>query len=113
EMVRELSRLRAERAGQSLSQASGQMQQAGRQMNQGEDSEENQEEALDRLNDAQRELQQAREEVEEELAREKVAKLADQIKGLRARQESLVAESARIHRAVLEQKEWGRGVRNS
>src|SRR5205807_958579 len=44
----------------------------------------------------------------EELAREKLAKVADQIKGLRERQESLLAESTRIHRDVLQGKEWVR-----
>jgi hypothetical protein len=113
EMIRELSRLRADRAGQSLSQASARMQQAGRQMSQGEQANEQQEEALERLQDARAELQQARENTEEELLRERIAKLADQVKGLRSRQGALTAEGARIHREVLERKQWTRGLQGS
>jgi len=108
EMVRELSRLRAEGAGQTLSQASSRMSQAGRRMGQPEEAAQQQEEALDRLDDAQQQLQQAREEAEDELAREKLAKIADVIRGLRERQQSLTLESGRIQREVLQKKEWSR-----
>lgn len=113
DMVRELSRLRAERAGQALRQASGGMQRAGQQMEQGEASEEQQDELLDRLNEARQKLQEAREEAEEELAREKLGKLADQIKRLREREEALLNESARIHDTVLQQKQWERKLQAS
>jgi hypothetical protein len=84
------------------------MERAGRQMNQGDNSEEQQDEALDRLNEAQREVQQARQDTEEELARERLAQVADQIKGLKEREAPLLAESSRIHRSVLENKQWTR-----
>jgi hypothetical protein len=113
EMVRELSRLRGERAAQTLSQANADMQRAGRQMDKGENSDEQQRELLDRLNEARRRLQETRAEAEEELAREKLAKLADQIKGLRQRQESLLAESARIQRELLQHKQWVRPLQAS
>ena len=111
EMVRELSRLRAEGAGQTLSQASSRMNQAGRRMGQPEEAAQQQDEALDRLDDAQQQLQQAREEAEDELAREKLARIADVIRGLRERQQSLTLESGRLQREVLEQKEWSRALR--
>jgi hypothetical protein len=113
EMVRELSRLRAERASQALAEASSGMQRAGRQMDNGENPDEQQEELLDRLNEAQQRLREAREETEEQLAREKLAKLADQIKGLRARQESLIEDSARIHGKLLEGQGWVRKLQAS
>lgn len=113
EMVRELSRMRADRAGQRLSQAGSQMQRASRQMQRGERSNEQQDEALDRLNDAQRELAQSREDVEEELERERRAKIADQIKALKDRQESLLAEQMRIHREVMEKAGWSRELGSS
>src|ERR1051326_3691469 len=113
EMVRELSRLRADRASQALSQSGNRMQQANRQLERGDNSEEQQQEALDRLNDAQDELEQAREQAEEELAREKLAKVADVIKGLKERQESLTAESARLHRELLQKKQWTRPLQSS
>jgi hypothetical protein len=113
EMVRELSRLRAEAASQALAQASGGMQRAGRHMQEGDSPEEQHNHVLDRLNEAQQNLQEAREETEQELAREKLAKLADQIKGLRERQESISADSARIHEKVLQAKQWERTLRAS
>jgi hypothetical protein len=108
DLLRELSRLRAQNAGEALSQAGGQMRQAAGRMQQGGDTSEQQKEALDRLNEARKQLQQARAEVEEELAREKLAKITDQLKGLRERQQGLTAEAARIHKDVLQRKKWER-----
>jgi hypothetical protein len=113
ELVRELSRLRAEGAAQALGEAGGRMQQASRQLSQGADAGEQQEEALDRLDDAQRGLQQEREQAEEELAREKVGRITDQIRALRARQEALIAEAQRLHRAVLQAGQWSREYEDS
>src|SRR5262249_39002798 len=50
---------------------------------------------------------------EEELTRENLTKVADQIKGIRERQEALTTESARIHDEVLQKKEWTRALRAS
>lgn len=108
EMVRELSRMRADRASRSLSQAGQQMQQGAQRMQQGERAQDQQAEALDRLNEAKRELADAREDVEDELARERLAKVADQIKGLKERQLPMIEESSRLHRRVLEEKQWTR-----
>jgi hypothetical protein len=113
EMVRELSRLRSERAGQALGQATARMEQAGRQLDRQEDAQESQEEALDRLNEARRELEQSRQQVQEELARERLAKVAGEVKGLRDRQSALTAEADRIHREVLQHKQWTRPLRSS
>ncbi|HEV3261541.1 MAG TPA: hypothetical protein VG013_32120 [Gemmataceae bacterium] len=113
DMLRELTRLRAERAGQALSDAAGSMDEAGRQLTRGQDSPEQQEETLDRLNEARRRLQQARKEVEEELAREKLAKVADQLKLFKTRQEAAIAEMTRIQNDVLLHKGWERGLRAS
>ncbi|TMQ32571.1 MAG: hypothetical protein E6K70_17870 [Planctomycetota bacterium] len=106
EMARELSRLRSDRASQAMNQAGGQMQRAGQQLDRGEEAEEQQEEALERLNDAQRELQQSREEAEEELAREKLTKIAEPIKALRERQQGLIEQASRIHQKVLQENRW-------
>jgi hypothetical protein len=89
------------------------MDDAGQQMENGENAEDQQEDALDRLDEARRELQRAREQAEEELAREKLAKIADQIKRLKERQEGHVAESARLHRDALQNKGWKRSQRQS
>jgi hypothetical protein len=58
-------------------------------------------------------LQQARADAEDELAREQLAQIADLIKGLRLRQEGLLAESARIHHELLQHKAWVRELSGS
>jgi hypothetical protein len=112
-MLKELNRYRAERARQALGGASGNMEQAGQQLNRGQDPDEPQEEALDRLNDARRALQQERKEIEEELAREKLAKISDQLKRLKERQEAALAEADRLQNRVLQTKTWDRPLQTS
>lgn len=114
EQLRELNRLRASRSAQALSQAAGNMERQARQLERGEmPDEDQQEETLDRLADAQDELDDAKDVVEEELAREKLAKMTDVIKRLKERQESLGTERARIDRTVQQKKGWDRGLRAS
>jgi hypothetical protein len=113
ELVRELNRLRAEDAERALGRASAAMQRAGRRLDNNDEAEEERNEIRDRLDDARVGLQQARESAENELAREKLAKLSDQIKGIKVRQESLTADFKRIHREVLQQKQWTRGLLSS
>ncbi len=115
EMARELTRLRAQRAGHELGRAGGQMEDAGRQLtrDQGDEAQDRQDEALDRLDEARRELQRAREQIEEELARERLAKIADQLKRVKERQEGLLAEADRIHKSVLQKGNWDDGLTGS
>src|SRR5262249_36189422 len=110
QMVRELTRLRQEQALQALNEAGASMERAGRQLERNEEDQDAQEETLDRLNEARRALQQQNEEIEEELAREKLARAADQIKRLKERQDAAIAEAERIQREVLQKKEWERGL---
>jgi hypothetical protein len=114
ELLRELSRLRATRAAQALGQAAGQMEQQARQLERGEQPEDaEQEEMLDRLNEAQEQLDQARQEVEEELAREKLAKVAELIQRLKERHDGMIAEHARLQRSAAQQKKWDKSLRAS
>jgi hypothetical protein len=108
EMVRELTRLRADQAAQALSGAASSMEQSGQQLQRGQDPEESQEENLDRLNEARRRTEQVQGKVEEELARERLAKVADQLKQLKDRQEAAIAETERIQQKVLEKNGWDR-----
>ena len=110
EMVRELTRLRMERAARAAGDAAERMQQAGRQLTQNHEPDDSQEEALDRLNEARRAVQREQEQVEDELAREKLAKMADQLKAFKDRQEALLTEGERIGREVLQKKGWDRGL---
>src|SRR5262249_26690487 len=113
EMLKNLSRLRSERAAQALGKAGGDQDQAGQNLEQGKNAEQQQDDDLDRLDEAQRELQKAREDAEEELAREQLAKVADQLKQLKERQEGHIAELARIQREAQQRKGWSRGLRSS
>ncbi len=110
EMARTLTRLRADRAREALSRAGAPMEDAGKQLQRGEDPEEANEEALDRLDEARAELQKARADAEEELAREKQTKMADLIRRLKERQEALLPHLERVHREVLQRKEWDRAL---
>jgi hypothetical protein len=112
DLLRELSRLRATRAAQALGQAASQMEQQARQLERGEQPEDSeQEEMLDRLNEAQEQLEQARQEVEEELAREKLAKVAEVIQRLKERHEGMIAEHARLQRSAVQLKKWDKLLR--
>ncbi|HJT78201.1 MAG TPA: hypothetical protein VJ739_13440, partial [Gemmataceae bacterium] len=110
EMAKQLSRLRAERASQAMSKAAGQMEQSAKQLSQGQDAEEQQDDALDRLDEAAREMQRAADDAAEELAREQLGKIADELKRVKERQEALAAEAERIQKDVLQRKGWGRGL---
>ncbi len=112
EMVRQLTRMRASRAGQALSRAGEQMEGAGQQMDGGQQGDDEQEEALERLNEAQRELQRARKEAEEELGREQITRLADLIRPLKERQEALSAETARFQENIQRKGNWPRALRS-
>jgi hypothetical protein len=108
EMVQQLTRLRAGRASQALGKANSEMGQAGQQLQQGDDAEDKQDEALDRLNEARREVKRALGDAEEELAREQLGKIADQLKRLKERQEGHIAEGNRLQKEVQERKGWTR-----
>jgi hypothetical protein len=79
----------------------------------GEKADDVQEDALEKLDRAQDELEKAREQVEEELMRERMAKIADLVKGVRDRQEAAVKETKRIHDAARRAKDWPRELQAS
>jgi hypothetical protein len=108
EMVQELTRMRAPRAGEALSRVGEQMEGAGQQMNGGKEGEDEQEETLERLHETQRELQRARKEAEEELGREQIIRLADLIRPLKERQEALSAETIRFQENIQQIGKWSR-----
>lgn len=112
EMVRQLTRLRAPRAGEALSRAGEQMAGAGQQMDGGQQGDDEQEETLERLQEAQRELQRARKETEDELGREQIIRLAELIRPLKERQEALRADTTRFQENVQRKGEWDRPLRS-
>jgi hypothetical protein len=112
ELAQRLTRQRGEPAGRDLRGAARAMDQARDQLDQGSPAEDKQDDALDRLDDAQREVAKARRELTEELQREQRAKMIDALKGIKARQESHVAESERLFQEA-KQKTWTRTLLKS
>lgn len=108
EMLRQLSRQRGERAAQELARAGAEMEQAMRRLERGQNAEEQEQEALDRLQEARRELARAREEAEEELAREQMERMADEITRLKERQEGLVDGVKSIQKELSQRRKEDR-----
>ncbi|GIW78708.1 MAG: hypothetical protein KatS3mg105_0515 [Gemmatales bacterium] len=106
-LKQELRRLHRH-AGDTLERALSRMQDSLRQLQRGQDPEEKQEEALDRLQEARRRLQNQQQAVAEELAREKLAKVAKLLEGLRQRQKTIHEETIRNAERVIEKKQWDR-----
>jgi hypothetical protein len=112
-MLQQLSRMRGDRARKALGQAGDAMEEANQQLSRGQADDDKQEEALDRLEETRKELERARKRAEEELGREQLARVATAIGRLRDRQQGLGEEAKRIQDAVLERKEWSRGLLGS
>lgn len=108
EMIKQLSRLRAERAGSALSKANGEMESAQGELSRGQKADENQDNALDRLDEAQRELEHARQQVEDQLRREQLGRVQETIKRLRDRQETLTGDATRLQKQIQQKAEWSR-----
>ena len=104
--ARELSRLNEERASQELNRAAQEMANAAEKLADGENPAQDQEEALNRLEEAQKKLQN----FQEELAREQLAKIEDRLKGLKERQDAALERSNELHKKVLRQNQWTKGL---
>jgi hypothetical protein len=109
----QFARQRTPRAAQAAQQAADAMQRMAEKLKRDENAQEEEQEALDRLQEARDELKKAREQVEEELEREELAKVADQIKAIKERQEALIAERERIQNLLLLKPENPRGLLSS
>ena len=110
DLVKELSRLRVERAGSALSKAGGEMEQAEGELSRGQKADEKQDDALDRIDEAQRELEQARKQAEDQLRREQLGRVEETIKRLRDRQETMNVEAARVQKEIQQRAEWPRSL---
>jgi hypothetical protein len=108
DLAEELTRLQSP-AGEELHRAANNMKEAAELVRRGERGELNQDDALDRLDGARRELQGER----EELQREKRTKVADRLKAVLERQDRFLAESARIHGALLKANTWSEALARS
>ncbi|MBI3864457.1 MAG: hypothetical protein HY290_21455 [Planctomycetia bacterium] len=109
-MARRLARLEARRAGTSAERAAAQMRAAQGQLA-GDDSSgaaDHQQEAVDDLEQARRELAGQRREAEETLAREQIAKIADELAGLVPRQQAALDETRRLDELHTTSGKWTR-----
>ncbi len=104
-LARKLQRLQAQQAGAQASSAAGQMGKAGDQSQQGDaaGAEKSAQQALEDLEQAGQELADARRQAEVELALELLAKISDELTGLKTRQQSLSAETQRLDKLRLDQ----------
>ena len=92
----ELQRLGAEKAAAAAKQAADAMAQNADRLDKGEKPE-NADQALDRLNDAADEADDAQQDAQDQLEREKQARIADLVNGLKERQDELNHRAANLH----------------
>jgi hypothetical protein len=95
ELAEQLSRLGADQAARAAAEAGQAMDQAADRLEKGQKPEDD-EAGLDRLQDAQDELDQAKQDTDDELEREKQARIAEEVERLKDRQEVLSQEVGRV-----------------
>lgn len=109
-MARQLARLEARSSQASSERAASRMQEAEENLEEGDQSSaaRQEQEALDDLEQAQRELARARRAEEENLAREQLARVADELAGMSARQKEAIEETRRLDKLHSEAGKWSR-----
>lgn len=114
-LARQLRRLQMHRPGAAAQRAAARMAKAQDDLEQGEPAEaaEEQQEALDDLEQAQREAAQERRDVEEQLAREQLEKIADELQGMIAREQTVIDETRRLEAIRASRGNWTRPQRRS
>jgi hypothetical protein len=107
---RRLARLEARKASASTDRAAGRMQKSQDELDEGDGAgaAQEQQEALDDLEQAQRELAARRREEEETLAREQLARIADELTGLIPRQQAAIDETKRLNDMRESSGKWVR-----
>jgi hypothetical protein len=95
EVAEQLTRLGAERAGRAAEEAAAAMAQEAESLERGKKPED-EDAVLERLQDAKSETEQAKEDAQDELGREKQARIAEEVQRLKERQEGLNQEASRL-----------------
>jgi hypothetical protein len=103
---RELSKAQAKEAADDVKEAARKMERLARMLERDDDPDEALREIEDHLKDAQSDLRDAQEAADQELSREQIAKIVDRLKGLKDRQDGVVAESERLRKEFLQSKYW-------
>ena len=99
---RHAARLQEQQIANELKEAADQIGKAGNKVGEGENADAEAQKAKDHLQQAKREAQEA----EEELARELLIKMADQLKGLKERQDASLKRTEVLHPKVIRIKSW-------
>ncbi len=109
-LARRLRRLQAQDSGNSLRRAAGRMEEAEQllQENQANQAEEEIEEILDDLEQAERELAKEEQKAQELLAREMLERIADELKSMIAREQTVIDETNRLEALRKERGNWSR-----
>ena len=112
EKAEQLTRLGAERAGRAAEDAAEAMAQEAEQLERGKKPED-EDAALERLQDAKNEVDQAKEDTQDELGREKQARIAEEVLRLKERQEALNQEGSRLRDELAKKAEPERRLQAS
>jgi hypothetical protein len=109
--ARELQRLGTDASADSLRQAGSQMSEAEEQLQKGRpaSAETRQKQAINELKRAASGLNQSKQKAGEQLARQGLVRVADQLEGLAARQKSVVDETKRLDSERVQQGRLTRG----
>jgi hypothetical protein len=99
---RELARLNEQRAANELGKAADKVEEAGEKLRNGQNPEAEQNQAQKDIKNAKKDVKQA----EEELARELLVKMADQLEGLKIRQVASRERSESLHSKIMQRKSW-------
>src|SRR5262249_46752249 len=95
-----------EDAQKKIADAAKEMERAAQQIADGQNPDKAQDDAKKKLEEAQKQHQQAQKAVVEQLARERLAKIATQIEGLKKRQDAAVREAERITKDLMQKRQW-------
>jgi hypothetical protein len=106
---RELARLNEQRAANDLAEAGAKLDQAAEKLKQDGNPDPQQQDAKADLDKAKKELKEA----QEQLARELLVKMADQLEGLKIRQVASLERSEALHGKVVKLKSWTEPLLNT
>ncbi len=99
---RALARLDEQRPANDLNDAAKQLENAADKIRNGENADAEQKKAQQKIQQAREELKEA----EEELAREMLIRMADQLGGLKIRQDSQLKRAEDLHAKVMKKESW-------
>lgn len=111
--AREFERLQAQDAADHLNEAAKKMERMLKELDEGKAPEDELKLARREIDNAKEKLKDAQDAALEELTREQIAKIVDRLQGLKERQDAAIAESERLHKAVLQAGQWKKALLQS